>query len=98
MQLWFACKSLANNLCVEARLLTQIFDISSQLLTVPPLAIYTTAACLLPDAILFQLYSLASSRRPTHLYMSVRLRGALLVQQVKGRIAFTFCEQNCVNR
>jgi hypothetical protein len=31
MELWFACKSLASSLCVEARLLTQIFDTSSQL-------------------------------------------------------------------
>jgi hypothetical protein len=30
MELLFACKSLASSLCVEARLLTQIFDTSSQ--------------------------------------------------------------------
>ena len=31
MELWFACKSLVSSLCVEARLLTQIFDTNSQL-------------------------------------------------------------------
>jgi hypothetical protein len=31
MELWFARKSLASSLCVEAILLTQIFDTSSQL-------------------------------------------------------------------
>jgi hypothetical protein len=30
MELWLACKSLASSLCVEARLLTQIFGTSSQ--------------------------------------------------------------------
>jgi hypothetical protein len=31
VELWFACKLLASSLCIEARLLTQIFDTSSQM-------------------------------------------------------------------
>ena len=33
IELWLACKSLASSLCVEVRLLTQIFDTSSQLVS-----------------------------------------------------------------
>jgi hypothetical protein len=51
------------SLC-RGRLSTQIFETSSQLRleSVPPPAIYTTVACLLPDVVPFQLPTLSPAR------------------------------------
>jgi hypothetical protein len=112
MELGFACKSLASSLCVEARLLTQIFDTSSQLrleecsTSCKLIGLWAgpSTAVVVENRMLYHFNSPlpASPRPPTHVCVCpyvCAVHSRLVQVQPEVRLAFTLSvgARNCVN-